>query len=475
MMKKHLFLFFLLQLSLWNVYSQNLAPAPEPAGAVPSARQLAWHDMEYYAFVHFNMNTFTDKEWGNGKETPSQFNPTALDCRQWARTCKEAGMKAIIITAKHHDGFCLWPSKYSEHSIKNSPWKNGKGDVLKDLSEACKEYGLKMGVYLSPWDQNSKVYGKPEYNDLFKKQLEEVLTSYGDIFEVWFDGAVGEEYIGKMVYDWPSFIGVVRKNQPNAVIFSDAGPDIRWCGTEMGFVNETNYCTLNRDQYYPGTPKYLDLRSGNLQGSNWVPAEVDVSIRPGWYYHAAEDALVKSPEKLEQIYYESVGRGGNLLLNLPVDRRGIVHENDAASLKGLKAKLDATFSKNLITGATITATSLRGFDTKYAPANLLDGDKKTFYAAKDGVTTTTLELKLPQSTTFNVLHLAEYLPLGQRISAVKVMTFRNDHWEIIGQATTVGSKRLILLSPTTTDVLKIQIDGIASPTLAEIGLYNRKG
>lgn len=472
-MKQYFLLFWALSCSCLSLNAQNASLAPESAGAVPSARQLAWHDMEYYAFVHFNMNTFTDKEWGNGKETPAQFNPTALDCRQWARTCKEAGMKAIIITAKHHDGFCLWPSKYSEHSVKNSPWKGGKGDVLKDLSEACKEYGLKMGVYLSPWDQNSKIYGKPEYNALFKNQLEEVLTNYGDIFEVWLDGAVGEEYIGKMKYDWPGIITVIRKNQPNAVIFSDAGPDIRWCGTEAGFVNETNYCTLNRDQYYPGTPKYLDLRSGNFQGSNWVPAEVDVSIRPGWYYHPTEDTEVKSPEHLELIYYHSVGRGGNMLLNIPVDRRGLIHEKDAASLKGLKEKLTATFSKNLISGALATATSQRGTDVKYATANLFDGDKKTFYAAKDGETSTILELNLPQARTFNVIELAEYLPLGQRISAVKILENRNNQWEVIGEATTVGSKRLINLPPTTTQQLRIQIDGVASPMLAELGLYYR--
>ena len=296
--------------------------------------------MEFYAFVHFNMNTFTNMEWGFGNENPELFNPTDLDCRQWARVCKEAGMKGIILTAKHHDGFCLWPSEYTEHSVKNSPWKNGKGDVVRELSEACKEYGLKMGIYLSPWDRNNADYGKPEYITYFRNQLRELLTNYGDIFEVWFDGANGgtgyygganeERRIDRTTYyDWENTRKIVRELQPMACMFSDAGPDIRWVGNEQGWAGKTNWCTLNRDDFAPGVVSDLKfLQQGQEDGTDWVPAEVDVSIRPGWYYHPSEDHKVKSLPQLLDIYYHSVGRNASFLLNLPVDKRGLVNEND---------------------------------------------------------------------------------------------------------------------------------------------------
>lgn len=447
---------------------------PSPFGAIPSPQQLDWHDLEYYAFVHFNINTFSDVEWGHGKEPASLFNPTALDCRQWARVAKEAGMKGIIITAKHHDGFCLWPSKYSEHSVKNSLWKNGHGDVLKELSEACKEFGLKMGVYLSPWDQNSPIYGTPEYNEYFMKQLEEVLTSYGDIFEVWFDGAVGEEFKGKQIYDWRGFIHTVRKNQPNAVIFSDAGPDIRWVGTEQGFANPTNWSTLNRDDYFPGTPKYLDLRSGNKNGTHWLPAEVDVSIRPGWYYHTDQDDKVKSPEHLELIYYQSVGRNANLLLNLPVDRRGLVHENDVKSLMALKAKLDATFTTDLAAGAKTRASNTRYGRKIFASSAVTDGNPGTYWAADDKVKKATLEILFDKEKTFNVIELREFIPLGQRVEECNVEAWVEGGWKTIGNATTIGYKRLIPVALTTASKIKINIlSALACPTLSQISVYFR--
>jgi len=293
---------------LWTLFfaiSCSNVQSPEPVLPIPSERQLAWHDMEFYAFVHFNMNTFSNMEWGFGDEDPKLFNPTDLDCRQWAKVCKDAGMKGIILTAKHHDGFCLWPSKYTEHSVKNSAWKNGEGDVVGELAAACKEYGLKLGIYLSPWDRNHPDYGKPEYITYFRNQLRELLTNYGDIFEVWFDGANGgtgyyggareERRIDRTTYyDWENTRKIVRELQPNACMFSDAGPDIRWCGNEQGWVRETNWCTLNRDDFAPGVVADLeDLRSGQENGTHWVPAEVDVSIRPGWYYHPSEDHKVK--------------------------------------------------------------------------------------------------------------------------------------------------------------------------------------
>lgn len=458
-------------LSFLPLSADSQPTPPAPFGPTPSERQLAWHQLDYYAFVHFNINTFSDLEWGHGTESPAIFNPTELDCRQWARVAKEAGMKGVIITAKHHDGFCLWPSKYTEHSVKNSPWRNGKGDLLKELSGACREYGLKMGVYLSPWDRNNPLYGKPEYNDYFKKQLEEVLTSYGDIFEVWFDGAVSEEYKGQHLYDWPGYIATVRKFQPDAVIFSDAGPDIRWVGTERGFANPTNWCTLNRDDYYPGTPRYLELRSGNKNGTHWVPAEADVSIRPGWYYHADQDDRVKSGEHLEMIYYNSVGRNANLLLNLPAGRRGLVHENDVRALMDLRQRLDATFSSNLAAGAPVHASNTRG--DGFQTHNLTDGDNGTYWAAEDGATEAALEIRLGQPQTFNVVELREYLPLGQRIEAVTVEAWLDGRWEKMGQATTVGNRRFVRIPRTTADKVRIRVSAMACPALSGLALYHR--
>ena len=290
----------------------------EPVGPIPNKHQLAWQELEYYAFIHFNMNTFTNMEWGYGDEKPAQFNPAALDTRQWAQVAKEAGMKGIIITAKHHDGFCLWPSEFTEHSVKNSPWKDGQGDLIRELSDACEEYGLKFGVYLSPWDRNHPDYGKPEYITYFRNQLRELLTNYGDVFEVWFDGANGGDgYYGganeerrvdkKNYYDWPNTIKMVRELQPQAVIFSDAGPDIRWVGNEKGYANETTWSPLYRDSVYAGMPDFQRFAAGQEQGTHWVPTETDVSIRPGWYYHPEQHNQVISLSKLVDIYYNSVG------------------------------------------------------------------------------------------------------------------------------------------------------------------------
>lgn len=456
---------------------------PAPYGALPSEDQLAWHELEYYAFVHFNMNTFTDREWGYGDESPQQFNPTALDCRQWARIARAAGMKGIILTAKHHDGFCLWPSQFTEHSVKNSPWRDGQGDVVRELADACREYGLKMGIYLSPWDRNHAEYGRPAYIEYFRNQLRELLTQYGEIFEVWFDGANGGDgYYGgaretrqvdrQAYYDWPTTVALVRELQPHAVIFSDAGPDVRWVGTEDGFARPTNWSALNRDSFYPGTPRYRELGEGHPQGRYWVPTEVDVSIRPGWYYHPSQDSAVKSVDTLELIYYSSVGRNGNLLLNLPVDRRGLVHEKDSAALMALRARLDATFAHNLAAGATARASRHRG--PSFSAANLVDGDPSTYWAPGDADTSASVELTLPEPRTFNVVELREYLPLGQRVAAVGVDVWQADQWQEIARGTTIGNKRWLRLPATTADRLRIRVEeGLACPVLSEVGLYFR--
>lgn len=317
----------------------------------PSAQQLRWHEMQYYMFIHFGVNSFTNLEWGEGAENPKIFNPTNLDSRQWARIAKKAGMKAIILTVKHHDGFCLWPSAYTEHDVANSSWKNGKGDVLKELSEACKEYGIKLGFYISPWDRNNPIYGKDDlaYNTYFNNQLKEILTQYGPIFEVWFDGANGdrenpEKY---QVYDWKGFGETIRSLQPEAVIFGAGYADLRWVGNERGVASETNWCTFDSKQRNPSEDAPIPLlQAGIKNGDLWWPAETDVSIRPGWFYHPEEDTKVKSVDQLEKIYFESVGRNTNLLLNIPIDREGLVNAADSIALMQLRARLDATFIDN---------------------------------------------------------------------------------------------------------------------------------
>ena len=457
---------------LFTVPAGARAEPPAPLQPVPSARHLAWHEMEYYAFIHFNMNTFTGREWGEGYEDAKQFNPTALDCRQWARTAKEAGMKGIIITAKHHDGFCLWPSKYTEHSVKNSPFRGGKGDVLKELSDACREAGLKFGVYLSPWDRNHPQYGTPAYNEFFKKQLTEVLTHYGPIFEVWFDGANGEGPNGrKQTYDWPGFIGVVRKYQPNAVIFSDAGPDIRWVGNESGFAGETNWSLLRRDEFYPGTPNTKDLPTGQENGTHWVPAECDVSIRPGWFYHAEEDSRVKSASQLMEIYYRSVGRNGSLLLNLPVDRRGLVHENDAAALMAFRSAREAAFAHDLAHGKRVAASEERG--TEFAARNAVDGRPNSYWATSDGVTDAWLEVDLGHEEMVNRALVQEAITLGQRVEAFSIEAFTSGAWKTVAEGTTIGHKRILRFPSISASKIRLHIkQARACPAISNFSLYH---
>lgn len=459
-------------LLLFSCENKQVAP-PASFGAVPSPRQLAWHEWEYYAFVHFNMNTFTNEEWGHGTEKPDNFNPTNLDCEQWARVCKQAGMKGIILTVKHHDGFCLFPSKYTEHSVKNSSWKNGKGDVVKELSEACKKYNLKMGVYLSPWDRNHPTYGTPEYNEVFKNTLKEVLTNYGEMFEVWFDGANGEGPNGKkQEYDWKGFIEVVRTHQPNACIFSDGGPDVRWVGNENGYANPTNWGTLNGDKVYPGYPQYKELTSGHEDGTHWIPAECDVSIRPGWYYHADQDDKVKTLSQLKEIYFNSVGRNGNLLLNLPVDRRGLVHENDSIALMNLREYLDEAFANNLAKGKAVTASPTRGDDDNFGGKNVTDDDKKTYWTTDDLITAGSLEIDLQAEKELNTVVLQEFITLGQRIKSFAIQVQKNGKWEEVARETTIGNKRIVKFPTVTTSKVKITIlESKACPILSNVEVY----
>ncbi len=482
-MKRFYFIIILFGLICLLVFCKQDVKEPKPYGPLPSERQLAWHDMEYYAFIHFNMNTFTNMEWGNGAESPSQFNPTELNARQWAKTIKEAGMKGVIITAKHHDGFCLWPSKFTEHSVKNSPWKNGKGDVLKDLSEACKEYGLKMGIYLSPWDRNHAEYGKPEYVTYFHDQLRELLTNYGDIFEVWFDGANGGSgYYGganetrkidnKTYYQWDTVLEIVRGLQPNAVIFGDGGPGVRWVGNEEGWANETNWSLLRQKEVYPGYQKYKELRSGHEDGTHWIPAECDVSIRPGWYYHPSEDIQVKTLSRLVDIYYQSIGRNASLLLNLPVDFRGLVHEKDIEQLMALKHQIEKDFAHDLAKGARVTATNIRGNHSKFKLDNVIDDDHKTYWTTDDNVTTASITFEFDVPTEINRVLLQEYISLGQRINGFDVEAEIDGNWRTIDTQSTIGAKRILRFDTIEASKIRINITNAkAVPTISNIELY----
>ncbi len=459
---------------------------PDPVYPVPSEAQLAWHEMEMNAFIHFTTNTFTNMEWGYGDEDPSIFNPTDFDADQWISILKDAGFKGVILTAKHHDGFCLWPSEYTDHTVENSPYKNGEGDIVKEVSEAARRHGMKFGIYLSPWDRNRADYGEPSYIEYYRNQLEEIFTNYGPVFEMWFDGANGGDgYYGgadetrhidrETYYDWATTIEFVRDLQaePEVLFFSDAGPSIRWVGNEQGWVSKTNWNTISNDTLYAGKAGINELLStGSEDGDKWIPAEVDVSIRPGWFYHPEEDSIVKSPEKLFEIYLTSVGRGSNLLLNVPPDRRGLIHENDAAALKEWRRLLDEAFSTNLAEGAEVTVDSYRGIASTYAPSNLTDGDKETYWTTDDGVSTGTFEVDLGEPREINYLVLQEYIRLGQRVRSFCVDVLQDGEWQPAVEGTTIGYKRILQLEPVNTNRIRIQIeDAKASPIISNVEVY----
>ncbi|NDV66455.1 alpha-L-fucosidase [Bacteroides sp. 224] len=452
----------------------EVAP-PEKLEPTPTKHQQAWQELEYYMFVHYGPNTFTNVEWGDGSEDPKVFNPTHLDTDQWASVAKAAGMKGIIITAKHHDGFCLWPSKYSTHTVRESSWKDGKGDLLKELSESCKKHGLLFGVYLSPWDRNHPAYGTSEYNQIFANTLDEVLSGYGHVFEQWFDGAT--DGTSKQVYDWDLYHETVYNHQPHAIIFSDIGPGCRWMGNERGYMGETNWSKMDVEGFTPGhgAPNATILNEGQANGAKWIPAEVDVSIRSGWFYSPETDDKVKSAERLMDIYYSSVGRNANLLLNVPPDRRGRIHPTDSARLMEFKELRDISFANNLAKGATIIADNVRGNSKAYAPANLLDGNKNSYWTTDDGITSAAIEVTLNGEKTFNRILLQEYIPLGQRISKfnIKVWNQQTQEWDEVKQATTVGYKRILRIPLVTTSKIRIEIaESLSVPVLCNLEIFN---
>jgi alpha-L-fucosidase len=476
------FLFIVFSFTL-SAQNKKVLP-PAPVYPVPSAVQMQWHEMEMNAFVHITVNTFTDKEWGYGDESESVFNPTMLNAGQWARTLKDAGFKEMIVTCKHHDGFCLWPSKYTEHSIKNSPYKNGKGDMVKEASEAARKYGLKFGIYLSPWDRNRADYGQPSYITYYRNQLKELFTNYGPIFEMWFDGANGGDgYYGgareirkinaATYYDWPNTLRLIRSLQPNVLFFSDAGPGVRWVGNERGQAGETNWNTITIDTLYAGKPGVEKLlNTGSPDGKEWVPAEVDVSIRPGWFYHAKEDSLVKTPQQLFEIYLTSVGRGSTLLLNVPPDKRGLLHENDVKALQGFRKLLDTEFAVNLAKNAKTSASSFRGKSIIFSPANITDGNKNTYWATDDGITAGSFEMDLPKASTVKYIVLQEYIKLGQRVQSFTVEAWKDNAWEKVAEGTTIGYKRILRIEPVKTSRIRVNITGSKTcPVISNAEIY----
>ena len=448
---------------------------PEPFGACPTPQQLAWQQMEMNLFCHFGPNTFTGAEWGDGTEPEDIFQPTDLDCRQWTSTARAAGFQGVILTAKHHDGFCLWPSPESAHTVAQSTWRNGQGDVLRELSEACAAEGIQFGVYISPWDRNDPRYGSAAYNEAFVRTLESVLDGrYGPVFEQWFDGACGEGPTGRrQVYDWPLFNATVKRLQPQAVIFSDVGPGCRWVGNERGEAGRTNWSTLEVEGFEPGagSPPVEVLNGGTPGASHWAAAETDVSIRPGWFWRASETAQVKSVQELLRIYYESVGRNSLLLLNVPPDTRGRIDAVDSLRLMEFRAALAAVFAVDQAAGATVSGPSRgRGF----APANVLSCDYDRYWALPDDRTAASLTLEFPEPRTFNRILLQEYIPLGQRIAAfhAEILT-PEGAWQEIARETTVGYKRIVLTPTVTTTALRLVIDdALATPTLTKLSLFN---
>nr|WP_315156227.1 alpha-L-fucosidase [uncultured Flavobacterium sp.] len=466
------------------ICSQELVKSPEPFGPLPTQKQVDWHEMEFYAFVHFSLNTFTNKEWGYGDESPQLFNPTNLDVRQWARIAKEAGMKGIILVAKHHDGFCLWPSAYTERSVKNSPWKKGKGDLVKELAAACKEYDLKLGLYLSPWDRNHAEYGKQEYITYFKNQLKELLTNYGDVFEMWFDGANGGDgYYGGAnetrkintleYYNWDETYKLIYKTAPKTLVWGVGPSEARWIGNEEGRAGKTNWSLLRQKDELGGKVHYTEFMSGHEDGEKWVPGEADVSIRPGWFYHAVEDDKVRSLDEMVDIYYESVGRNANLLLNLPVDRRGLVHENDETRLKELVAAIKEDFKTELLASSKVTADNNRGNSNEFAAKNVVDGNKDTYWATDDNVKTASIVFDFEKPAAVNRILLQEYIKLGQRIKAFTVEAKIDGQWKTIASETTIGYKRILRIDRVTVSALRINItDSKASIVISNIQAYN---
>jgi alpha-L-fucosidase len=462
---------------------------PSPFGATPSPRQLHWHTLETYAFLHFTVNTFTDKEWGYGDEDPNVFNPTAFDPDAIISDLKDGGMKAVILTCKHHDGFCLWPTRTTEHCIRNSRWRDGKGDVVRDLSQAARQAGLQFGVYVSPWDRSNAKYATPDYLPLYREQVRELLTNYGPIFEVWFDGANGGDgfYGGARekrkidpahYYEWDKTFALIRQLQPSATIFCPGG-DIRWVGNEKGIAGDPCWATYGlpsqkaQDEHASDGGSKEELMTGIRLGPVWRPAECDVSIRPGWFWHEKENSAVKTPDQLIDLYFDSVGRGASFLLNVPPNRRGLLEPTDAQSLAAFHQKLQQIFARDLALAAKFQPSNIRGADHRFGPQNLIDSDRTTYWATDDSVTTPSLTIDFGSPQPLTIIRLREAIQLGQRIGAFAFDTWQSETWHETAIGTSIGSCRLIRLpQPVTTSRLRLRITN--SPTsiaLSELALF----
>ena len=459
----------------------------------PSERQIRLQDMEFYAFVHFTVNTFTDKEWGDGTETEEIFDPGHFNADQWVEAIRSAGMKGLILTCKHHDGFCLWPSKLTKHCVSSSPWKNGHGDIVGEVAEACRKAGLRFGVYLSPWDRNQPLYGsgKP-YDDYFIGQLTELLTQYGDIFSVWFDGACGEGPNGKkQYYDWERYYETIRQLQPDACIHV-CGPDIRWCGNEAGDTRDAEWSVVPRrtadTEKVASASQHEDNEEFRLRtihagdrdlGSReilkdekdliWYPAEVNTSIRPGWFWHASEDDKVKPLEKLIDIYEKSVGGNATFLLNIPPTNEGLFHENDVARLKEFGDYLRSSYSTNLLETAEMIADPPSSFN--HCLANIVNDDETYYYPSKEQGCAV-LEFRWDSEQTVRRIVMKEQIRLSQRVEQYEIYFLTQDGWKEVSHGTVIGHKRIVVTDPYRVTAVRIRItDARVAPALKFVGIY----
>ena len=477
--------------ALASTPARAIAP-PKSYGALPSNRQIRWHEMETTAFLHFTVNTFTDKEWGYGDEDPNIFNPTAFDPDAIVTALVAAGMRGVILTCKHHDGFCLWPTKTTEHNISKSSWKSGDGDIVGDIATAARSHGLSFGIYLSPWDRNNPAYGTAGYIKIYRQQLTELLTDYPPIFEIWHDGANGGDgYYGgarekrsidrNTYYDWPGTWDLARSLAPEACIFSDVGPDVRWVGNERGIAGDPCWDTYdpvgaNGGQASPGNVRERESPTGTRHGSHWMPAECDVSIRPSWFWHEAENARVKTPAQLIDLYYKSVGRGANLLLNVPPNRQGLLQTEDIASLKAFGDYRKATFAANLAAKAHVTASNVRAHQSDFEAKHMLDGRNDTYWTTDDEVLTADATFTFSRPVEFNIIRLREAIRLGQRVDAAAIDTWNGHSWDAVAECTSIGARRLIRLEkPITSTRLRLRItQAAAPPVLSEFAIFRER-